>query len=271
MSFSDSERQGLIKSLHTFQERLFNRNVLLKALPSKMRLDIIDLFKDLSQSNVVISKNTKKENIGFDQVQLLEFLLNPETTKLTILRPPWTAKKPDSIIAGMRKIQIAWEDYIKETGYNNIHIGYPFLFVPKDDVKEDSYLFAPLFLFDITLKIERDTIHIIKSEWDEIVWNPILLEWLRFEKRISIDENNIFEGSTLEEFNAYLKGILSNIRWFSTNAIDGKITTIPEKEALKSEAISDWDAQVFNCALIGEFKFGYKPILSDLKALTQIQ
>lgn len=88
MSFSDSERQGLIKSLHTFQERLFNRNVLLKALPSKMRLDIVDLFKDLSQSNVVISKNTKKENIGFDQVQLIEFLLNPETTKLTILRPP---------------------------------------------------------------------------------------------------------------------------------------------------------------------------------------
>jgi hypothetical protein len=63
MSFLDSERQGLIKSLHTFQERLFNRNILLKALPSKMRLDIIDLFKNLSQSNIVAAGNSKKENI----------------------------------------------------------------------------------------------------------------------------------------------------------------------------------------------------------------
>ena len=65
--------------------------------------------------------------------------------------------------------------------------------------------------------------------------------------------------------------MFSNIRWVSTNTIDGKILAIPEKEILKNEAISDWDAQIFNCALIGEFKFGYKPILSDLKALTQIQ
>ena len=117
----------------------------------------------------------KKENICFDQMELIAFLLNSETTKFTILRPPWSARNPDSIIAGMRKIQIAWEDYIQETGYNNIHVGYPFLFVPKDDVKEDSYLFAPLFLFDINISVERDKIHITKSEWSEIVWNPILL------------------------------------------------------------------------------------------------
>lgn len=271
MSFSDSERQGLIKSLHTFQERLFNRNILLKALPSKMRLDIFDLFKNVSQSNIVVPSNSKKENIWYDQIQLIEFLLDPESTKFTILRPPWSAKKPDAIAAGMRKIQIAWEDYIQETGYNNIHIWYPFLFVPKDDLKEDSYLFAPLFLFDIRISVERDKIHIMKSEWSEIVWNPILLEWLHFEKKVLIDENNAFEGSTLEEFNIFLKDIFSNIRWYSTKSMDGGISIIPEKETLKSEAISDWDAQLFNCALIGEFKFGYKPILSDLKALTQIQ
>lgn len=271
MIFLDSERQGLIKSLHTFQERLFNRNILLKALPSKMRLDIVDLFKNLSQSNIVVADNSKKENIWYDQLQLIEFLLDPETTKFTILRPPWSARKPDSIIATIRKIQIAWEDYMQETGYNNIHIWYPFLFIPKDDVKEDSYLFAPLFLFDIKISIERDKIHIMKTEWGEITWNPILLEWLHFEKRISIDENNIFEGSSLNEFSIYLKNVFLNIRWFSIKAMDGKLLTIPEKETLKSEAIAEWDPQIFNCGLIGEFKFGYKPILADLKALTQIQ
>ena len=271
MSFLPSERQGLIKSLHTFQERLFNRNILLKALPSKMRLDIVDLFKDLSQSNITVTGSIKKENIGFDQLQLIEFLFNSEINKFTILRPPWSARKPDSIIAAMRKIQIAWEDYIQETGHNNIHIWYPFLFIPKDDVKEDSYIFAPLFLFDINISVERDKIHIIKAEWSEIVWNPILLEWLRFEKKISIDEGNIFEGTTINEFNNYLKDVFLNIRWFSTNSLDGKILNIPEKESLKNEAIKDWDAQVFNSALIGEFKFWYKPILSDLKALSLIQ
>ena len=271
MSFSNSESKALNSALHKFQERLFNRNILLKALPSKMRLDIVDLFRDLSQSNIVIEGDSKQENIWYNQSQLIKFLFNNKTKKLTILRPPWSSRKPDSVIANMRKIQIAWADYKSETWYNDLHVWYPFLFVPKDDVKEDSYVFAPLFLCDIKISVERDKIHIEKEEWYEISWNPILLEWLRFEKNINIDENSIFEGSTLEEFNIFLKDIFSNIRWFSAKALDGQIGTIPEKETLKNEAISDWDAQIFNCALIGEFKFGYKPILSDLKALTQIQ
>ena len=63
MSFSNSESKALNSALHKFQERLFNRNILLKALPSKMRLDIVDLFRDLSQSNIVIEGDSKQENI----------------------------------------------------------------------------------------------------------------------------------------------------------------------------------------------------------------
>ncbi len=147
MQFSESEKSQINKAKWSLQERLFTRNSLLKSLPSKYRLDITSLFEWGSQSNIDIFRpEGTKTWTAIDAEAIVWGLYSSEAATVNILRPIGSPSSPDAVTAGMNKIRIEGNDYEQETWYNSIYVGYPYIFMPKQSLSWDSFVFAPVLM-----------------------------------------------------------------------------------------------------------------------------
>ena len=271
MQFSESEKSQINKAKWSLQERLFTRNSLLKSLPSKYRLDITSLFEWGSQSNIDIFRpEGTKTWTAIDAEAIIWELYSSETATMNILRPIGSPSSPDAVTASMNKIRIEGNDYEQETWYNSIYVGYPYIFMPKQSLSWDSFVFAPVLMIDISISVERWKIILSRTPDTPITYNGILLEWLRYEHKIDIDETIDLEFSNLPEIEQHIKKIFTQHRWIGISDMNRIISKMPSKDILKNSARDELDPQVYNCAGIGEFKFAYKAILADITSLSQI-
>ncbi|MGO5136162.1 AAA domain-containing protein [Clostridium butyricum] len=254
IEFIFSEKQGALELLPDYTE-LFNKKE--KSMRSEIKSEYnseVEIIKNLKL------ESTEEKNRISSLKENYENRINKEVEKLN--------KERDMIIDFSVSLKALWkeiDEVNKETGRMELYIGYPFV---EGNLKDKTFIKAPLFLFPVSLAKCGDSWEIENVNESSVMLNKVLLLGIAKHNEIKIPSiDTEYEKISKTQIDEILKNLeKENI------FIKYEHGEIQKFEEYNSNTIPDYNLGTLMCKenlVIGQFSIA-NSIYNDYEALLNI-
>lgn len=211
--------------------------------------------------------------------EFLEQLLTKEAFRFVLSIPTHDMDKRTKQFENIQELVIQFQniindenEFFKDKGYRSFALGYPML-IKRDSKDADKLIKAPVFIWKLQIeqsKTKANTFIISRESDDEIVVNPILLNYLEANEQLSLRElQDAIEQDNTITFPEILQVCNTLLKALQMPEVNEPLHVVQAPENHVLQALENNKTLIRFCGTFGLFQTAKQSIVNEIDFIIQ--